>query len=202
MTPTASPTKRTLSTAEERREAVLEAGMSVFAERGFLGTPTTEVAKAAGISQAYLFRLFPTKNDLVLAVVQRSNERIKDAFTKAAAEAHARGENGEDVLIAMGETYGALLEDRALLMAQIHPHAPRARISPKPPHPPGAASPPAAAEAARRWFDELYGLVARETGLDEEHIHQFFATGMLLNVMAAIGATDAHGAWAQCLRVC
>src|SRR3954468_4803507 len=189
MTPTASPTKRTLSTAEERREAVLEAGMSVFAERGFLGTPTTEVAKAAGISQAYLFRLFPTKNDLVLAVVQRSNERIKDAFTKAAAEAHARGETGEDVLIAMGETYGALLEDRALLMTQIHQHA-------------AAASMPDVAEAARGWFDQLYDLVARETGLDEEHIHQFFATGMLLNVMAAIGATDEHGAWAKCLRVC
>src|SRR3954465_3188944 len=123
MTPTASPTKRTLSTAEERREAVLEAGMSVFAERGFLGTPTTEVAKAAGISQAYLFRLFPTKSDLVLAVVQRSNERIRDAFAKGAAEAHARGATGEEVMIAMGETYGELLDDRSLLMTQIHQRA-------------------------------------------------------------------------------
>src|SRR3954464_7861826 len=103
MTPTASPTKRTLSTAEERREAVLGAGMSVFAERGFLGTPTTEVAKAAGISQAYLFRLFPTKTDLVLAVVQRSNDRIREAFARAAAQSKARGESGEEVLMAMGE---------------------------------------------------------------------------------------------------
>src|SRR4051795_246991 len=107
-TPTATPTaaKRTLSTAEARREAVLEAGMSVFAERGFLGTPTTEVAKAAGISQAYLFRLFPTKSDLVLAVVNRSNDRIADAFAKAAAQARGRGESGEDVMMAMGEAYG------------------------------------------------------------------------------------------------
>ncbi len=86
MAPTASPSKRTLSTADVRRETVLEVGMSAFAERGFLGTPTTEIAKAAGISQAYLFRLFPTKSDLILAVIARSNERIKEAFVAAAAQ--------------------------------------------------------------------------------------------------------------------
>jgi AcrR family transcriptional regulator len=189
MTPAATTTKRTLSTAEERREAVLEAGMHVFAERGFLGTPTTEVAKAAGISQAYLFRLFPTKDDLVLAVVQRSNERIESAFAKAAAEARARGARGEDVLIAMGEAYSELLEDRSLLMTQIHQHA-------------AAASMPEVAEASRAWFAELFDLVQGQTGLPDEEVHRFFATGMLLNVMAAIGATDDHGPWARCLRVC
>src|SRR3954471_19043048 len=119
MTPTASPTKRTLSTAEERREAVLEAGMSVFAERGFLATPTTDIAKAAGISQAYLFRLFPTKTDLILAVVQRSNQRVYDTFATGAAQARA---DGRDVKEARGESYGELLEDRRLLMAQLHQH--------------------------------------------------------------------------------
>src|SRR4051812_27333162 len=164
-TATTSRPKRTLSTAEERREAVLEAGMSVFAERGFLGTPTTEVAKAAGISQAYLFRLFPTKADLVLAVVQRSNERIRDAFVKAAAQAKAEGASGDEVQMALGAAYGELLEDRSLLMTQVHQHA-------------AAASMPEVAEVARAWFAELYALVKRETGLDDERVHQFFATGM------------------------
>src|SRR3954466_652518 len=189
MTPTTTAPKRTLSTADERREAVLEAGMTVFAEKGFLGTPTTEVAKAAGISQAYLFRLFPTKTDLVLAVVQRSNDRIAEAFVRAAAQAKARGETGEEVLLAMGEAYGALLEDRSMLMTQVHQHA-------------AAASMPEVAAVARDWFARLYDLVARETGLGPEHVHRFFATGMLLNVMAAIGADDAHGPWAAALRVC
>jgi AcrR family transcriptional regulator len=184
--PTAAPTKRTLSTAEERREAVLEAGMTVFAEKGFLGTPTTEVAKAAGISQAYLFRLFPTKTDLVLAVVRRSNERIYEAFAAAAKRAHAAG---DDPLEAMANSYSELLQDRTMLMTQIHQHA-------------AAASMPEVAEASRGWFAHLYDLVARETALDPEDIHRFFATGMLLNVMAAIGATDEHGPWAQTLRVC
>ena len=186
MTPSATTSKRTLSTAEERREAVLEAGMSVFAEKGFLGTPTTEVAKAAGISQAYLFRLFPTKTDLVLAVVERSNQRIRATFLAAAARARATGADPRET---MGESYGELLEDRSMLMTQIHQFA-------------AAASMPEVAEASRAFFAELYELVQRETDLDAESIHQFFATGMLLNVMAAIGAQDEHGPWAQTLRIC
>jgi AcrR family transcriptional regulator len=186
MTPATSPTKRTLSTAEERREAVLEAGMDVFADRGFLGTPTMDVAKAAGISQAYLFRLFPTKSDLALAVAERSNQRIYDAFAKAAARAKAEGTNPIE---AMGQAYGELLTDRRVLMTQIHQHA-------------AAASMPELAKESRRWFSELFTLVQRETGAPAEEIHRFFATGMLLNVMAAIGADDAHGPWAQTLRVC
>ena len=186
MTPTATPSKRTLSTAEARREAVLEAGMSVFAEKGFLGTPTTEVAKAAGISQAYLFRLFPTKTDLVLAVVERSNQRIEETFRKAAAQAKA---TGADVMETMAESYSELLQDGTMLMTQIHQFA-------------AAASMPEVAEASRAFFAKLYDLIGRESDLDPEGLHQFFATGMLLNVMAAIGAQDEHGEWASTLRVC
>jgi AcrR family transcriptional regulator len=186
MTPAATPTKRTLSTAEERREAVLEAGMSVFSEKGFLGTPTTEVAKAAGISQAYLFRLFPTKTDLVLAVIGRSNQRIEETFRKGAAQAKATGEEPEAVI---GEAYGQLLEDRTVLMTQIHQFA-------------AAASMPEVAEVSRAFFAKLYALARAEAGMDEERAHRFFATGMLLNVMAAIGAQDEHGEWASTLRVC
>jgi AcrR family transcriptional regulator len=186
MTPTTAPTKRTLSTAEERREAVLEAGMSVFAERGFLGTPTTEVAKAAGISQAYLFRLFPTKTDLVLAVITRSNERIKETFVEATARASA---TGAEPMQTIGEAYSALLDDRSMLMTQIHQFA-------------AAAAMPEVAEVSRAFFAELYDMVQQGTDLTEEEIHKFFATGMLINVMAAIGAQDAHGEWASTLRVC
>src|SRR5688500_4714215 len=99
MNPPATST-RTLSTADERRETVLEAAVGVFAARGFSGTPTTEVAKAAGISHAYLFRLFPTKSDLAIAVTERCHERIITAFRAAAAKARADGEN---VMHAMGE---------------------------------------------------------------------------------------------------
>lgn len=187
MTPTATPTsKRTLSTAEARREAVLEAGMAVFAERGFLGTPTTEVAKAAGISQAYLFRLFPTKTDLVVAVIERSNERLLATMTAALAKAKA---NGTPPFETMGEAYSELLEDRTMLLTQVHQHA-------------AAASMPEVAAVSRAMFAKLYKLVEDATGAEPEELHKFFATGMLINVMAAINATDADGAWASTLRVC
>src|SRR4051812_26501563 len=139
----ATATKRTLSTAEERREAVLEAAMEVFGERGFIGTPTMDIAKAAGISQAYLFQLFPKKVDLVLAVVKRSNQRIYETFAREAARARAEG---RDPGLAMGESYQQLLEDRRLLLTQIHQHA-------------AAAAMPEVAEASRRSFAALVDLV-------------------------------------------
>jgi hypothetical protein len=61
---------------------------------------------------------------------------------------------------------------------------------------------PDVAEASRQMFARLYALVQRETGADPEALQQFFAHGMLMNVMAAIGAQDDDGPWAQTLRVC
>ena len=78
MEPTAA---RTLSTAADRREAVLQAAMPVMSERGINASPTAEIAKRAGISHAYLFRLFPTKTDLAVAVVKRANQRISVIVT-------------------------------------------------------------------------------------------------------------------------
>src|SRR4051794_20968361 len=137
----ASP--RTLSTADERREAVLSAGMRVFAERGIHGTPTLEVAKAAGISQAYLFRLYPTKEALAVALVERVNERILTTFQAAAARAQA---TGMPVLGAMGEAYAGLLEDRDLTLVQMHAHA-------------ASPSVPAIREACRDSFRKLVTFV-------------------------------------------
>jgi AcrR family transcriptional regulator len=179
-----SASTRRLSTAEERREAVLRAGMMVFADRGYNGTPTAEVAKAAGISHAYLFRLFPTKAALVQAIVERSNERIYEAFARAATEAKA---SGEDVIAALGDAYDGLLEDRELLLSQLHAHA--------------AASEPAIGQAMRDCFARLYDLVKRESARPDDEIRAFFAQGMLLNVMAAIDAPSSGQHWAKVLTL-
>lgn len=53
---------------DERRERILDAALRVFAERGFHGATTRELAKAAGVSEALMFRHFPTKEDLYLAL--------------------------------------------------------------------------------------------------------------------------------------
>ena len=72
--------------ATERREMVLEAAVAEFAAGGLAGTSTEDVARRAGISQPYLFRLFPTKKALFLALVERCFRRIEGAFTAAAGD--------------------------------------------------------------------------------------------------------------------
>lgn len=54
--------------SDERRDRILDAALRVFSERGFHGATTRELAKAAGVSEALMFRHFPTKEDLYLAL--------------------------------------------------------------------------------------------------------------------------------------
>jgi len=175
---------RTLSTAEERREAVLEAAEKVFAARGYHGTPTTEIAKAAGISQAYLFRLFPTKLELFVALVDRCYERTAAVFADAADRAKAAGD-GTTALAAMGGAYGELLRDRDALLLQLQTHA--------------AADDPEIRDAVRRGFRRLYELVAQRSGATDAELQAWFAQGMLMNVVAAMRADEIDEPWARAL---
>ena len=52
--------------AEERREEVLRAAAGAFADGGYQGTTTQDVAERAGISQPYIFRLFDLQKGAVL----------------------------------------------------------------------------------------------------------------------------------------
>lgn len=173
---------RTLSTAQARREDILEAAEQVFAARGLHGTPTIEIAKAAGISQAYLFRLFPTKAELFTALVERCNERIERTFVDAAAGAR---EAGTPVMTAMGLAYDRLIADRNLLLNQLHAHA--------------ACDDPAIRAQMRRGFARLVEIVERETGAEPQEVRTFFAHGMLLNVLVAMQAQDVDEHWAEVL---
>ena len=73
----AGTTTSTRSTAAERREHLLEVALVEFASRGFVGGSTERIAKAAGISQPYVFRLFGSKLQLFLAVLERAYEKIR-----------------------------------------------------------------------------------------------------------------------------
>ncbi|MDQ6915825.1 MAG: TetR/AcrR family transcriptional regulator [Actinomycetota bacterium] len=183
MATAASTARRQLSTAEERREAALRAASRVFAERGYHGTPTMEIAREAGISQAYLFRLFPTKAELFGAVCERCLSRLHEAFAGAARDAKAKG---EPVPPAMGAAYGELIQDREILLNQLHAHA-------------AAASDPAVREVMRRGWADLYALVSEASGESPEEVRRFFAAGMLMNVMVALDAVDLDADWAVAL---
>src|SRR3954454_9469726 len=93
--------------AEDRRADVLRVAVAEFAKNGLEGTSTEDGARSAGISQPYLFRLFPTKKALLLALVEQGFTRVRQAFADAAGD-----RTGDEALEAMGAAYGELLRDR------------------------------------------------------------------------------------------
>src|ERR671937_1962612 len=105
-------------TAAERRDDVLDAALVEFAERGLEGTSTEDIARRAGISQPYLFRLFGTKKELFKATVARCFRETLEIFQRA-----AQGKRGEEALHAMGDAYVRLLSDRTYLRSQMQAYA-------------------------------------------------------------------------------
>jgi AcrR family transcriptional regulator len=106
---------QTRQTAEERRAEVLAAAVEEFARAGYHGASTDAIARIAGISQPYLFRLFGSKKDLYLAVVRRCFRRTLEAMQGA-----AEGLRGEEAMHAMGHAYAELLTtDPMMLQAQL-----------------------------------------------------------------------------------
>src|SRR5215469_16707147 len=176
-------TTGTRMSAEERRELVLEVAVPEFAAWGLAGTSTEDVARAAGISQPYLFRLFPTKKALFLALVERCFQRVAAAFAAAAGD-----KTGEEALGAMGDEYERLLEDRALLLLQMQAYA--------------ACEDPEIRAVTRAGYKRLWGLVKRVSGLPFDRVVSFFAMGMLINVAASMDLPAVDERWTSwCPRV-
>jgi AcrR family transcriptional regulator len=157
------------STAEERREAVLQAALVEFASGGLDGTSTDAIARRAGISQPYLFRLFPTKKSLFVAAVERTFERVLKVMRDS-----AEGFTGMDAKERMAQAYVELLRDETFLKLQLHAYA-------------AACDDPDVREATRRGFGRLWDDVIILTGMSVDQSREFMATGMLLNVAAAMG---------------
>jgi AcrR family transcriptional regulator len=167
------------STASERREQILEAAVSVFAERGYEGASTDVIARMAGISQPYLFRLFGTKRDLIVATVQRCFLDTEALFMRA-----ADGLEGEAAMQAIGDAYLEEIRRSPLkLRAQLQSYA--------------ACDDPAIRKVVAEGFGGLVRLAGRLTGMDSVQLSKFFAQGMLLNVLAMMGQMDEPQAWAM-----
>jgi AcrR family transcriptional regulator len=162
--------------AEERREEIVTIALRQFAEGGYHGTSTEAIAREAGISQPYLFRLFRTKRDLFLACTDRCFATVADVFTESVS-----GETPEERKESMGHAYvDQLLPDRHALRFQLQGYA---------------TNEPVIQEAVRRHFQELVRTVAGLAGVPESEMWPFFADGMLLNVVAALDLADAP--WAR-----
>ncbi len=157
-------------TKAERREDILDAAVAEFAEKGLHGASTDEIARLAGISQPYVFRLFGTKKELYMAVVARCFRQTLEIFQRV-----AEGKRGEDALQAIGLAYGELLEsDRIYLRAQMQAYA--------------ACEDPEICAVVRNGYGDLVSYVERVSGSSAEELAGFFSHGMLMNVLASMNA--------------
>jgi len=171
-------TSTTRKTAEERRTAVIAAARSRFAEHGYHGASTEAIARDAGISQPYLFRLFGTKKDLFIAASRACMGETLAAFQEA-----ADGLTGPAALEAIGRRYNELLGNREMLKMQMQMYA-------------AACNDPEIQHAARDGYGALFEYVERVSGAGSDVVTQFFSHGMLINVIVALELQQSDAAWA------
>jgi AcrR family transcriptional regulator len=165
-------------TKDVRREEILDAAFVEFAEKGLHGASTDDIARRAGISQPYVFRLFGTKRDLFMAVCARCFRQTLEIFQRA-----AEGERGQAALDAIGQAYEQLLQaDSVYLRGQMQAYA--------------ACGDPEIRAVVRGGYGDLVAYVERVSGLDSARISEFFAKGMLMNVIASTHLDDPPEAWA------
>ncbi len=177
----ATPTRTERHTADERREEILEAAFTAFAESGLSGTSTEAIAQAVGISQPYLFRLFGTKKHLFLAAVERCFEQTFDVFRQA-VEADGPG----DAQQRMGEAYVEMIRDRRKLRMQMQAYT--------------ACDDPEVRRAVQAGFARLVAYFQEVTGAAPHELAHFVSKGMLLNVMASMQVLDSNEPWAALIQ--
>jgi AcrR family transcriptional regulator len=172
----------TRQTAEARREAVLEAARHEFARTGLHGASTDKIARRAGISQPYLFRLFGSKKELFLAVNDACMARTLEIFRSAAS-----GKSGKEALHAISDAYRNLIEDdRSMLQGQLQAYA-------------ASVEDEDVRAGVARGYGRLVDYVETVSGADPQTVSRFFAAGMLLNVLSAMDyslTSEPRDSWA------
>jgi AcrR family transcriptional regulator len=163
--------------ADERRAQIVELAAEEFARGGLHGASTEAIARRAGITQAYVFRLFGTKKRLFILVATGAFSRLTAALRDAAG-----AQGGLEALARMGRQYDALLAERTGFLVQLQAFA--------------ACGDDDVRDAVRASFAEMWDTVATVTGLDPVTVKTFLAFGMLLNNSAAMELAAVPEPWA------
>ena len=165
-------------TGDERRAQILDIASDEFSRAGLYGTSAETIARRAGISQPYVFRLFGTKKGLFIAVVEGSFDKIIEAFEEAGA-----GLAGVDALVSIGERYRKLVRDRTFLLIQLHGFA--------------ACEDDEVRSTVQHGFGRMWNTVQRLSGADDVTVKRFLSLGMMLNDMAAMDLWNLEEPWAK-----
>ncbi|MFJ8539349.1 TetR/AcrR family transcriptional regulator [Streptomyces sp. NPDC093591] len=162
--------------AQERRESVIRAAIAEFAIAGYHGTTTAAIARRVGVTQPYLFRLFPDKKAIFVAALTRSMEDTRLAFERAAEGV----EGGERALQAMTNAYVQLISTRPeTLLMQMQGYVTVAAAE--------AQGDDLIGEVVRAGWMRIWETVHLSLGADADDTAGFFAYGMLGTTRAAMG---------------
>lgn len=92
-----------MAAKEDKKQKIMESALTLFAENDYYRTTTAMVAKAAGVTQPYIFHFFDNKEDLYIAVLKRAYDRIHDTFMEVEAPA-------DQLVGAMGSSFFNLMQ--------------------------------------------------------------------------------------------
>jgi AcrR family transcriptional regulator len=165
----------------DRRTQLLGIAAVEFANHGLHGASIEAIAREAGITQAYVFRMFGTKKALFAELVGAAFDRFSDGMSAA-----AEGSEGLSALAQMGAQYNELLADRTTLLLQLQGFA--------------ACGDSEVRELVRARLGQMWDTVAGMTGLDPVTVKTFLAFGMLLNNVAAVDVDELEEPWAAGVR--
>jgi AcrR family transcriptional regulator len=173
-------------TADERRDEILDVAFLAFGTNGFEGTSTEDIARAAGVSQPYLFRLFGTKKQLFLAAVERVHDLTAATVELGITEMDENDACGP--FEAIGHAYKAAMETPGLLRMQMQALA--------------ACADPDVRRVVQEGYGRIVDRIEAATGASPDVLAGFVAKGMLLNVLAAMDVlyTDSGLPWAERLK--
>ncbi|WP_062070352.1 TetR/AcrR family transcriptional regulator [Demequina sediminicola] len=171
-----SPEETGRLSAADRREQILTAASVVFGERGYAGGTTDAIAQQAGVSQAYVVRMFGGKEKLFRASAERAADKVIEAFRGAIAEFNANDDVHEKTL-KLAIAYTHLVADRGILLTLLHLFS--------------LGHDESFGPLARSCFLSTYTIVREEAGLTPEEASAFFARGMLTTTLLAMRMPDA-----------
>lgn len=157
--------------SEDRREQILAAATQVFGERGYVGGTTDAIARAAGISQAYVVRTFGSKESLFFAAGQRAADHVEAVFREV-IEGFTGDESADERERRLGEAYGALVADRGVLLTLMHLFT--------------LGHDTVFGPLARESFLRIYEIVRDDAHMSPEAASLFFARGMLINTLMGL----------------
>lgn len=159
--------------SEDRRELIIAAAMRVFGEYGYVGATTDQVARAAGVSQPYVVRMFGTKENLYLEVLRHDLDELLTTFRRVLAEGPR-----ETLHSRFGRAYVELLHNRGLLLSLMHGFI--------------LGSDPAIGPVVRRGFLDMCAFLRDEAGFSAEEVRDFLAGGMLINTLVGLRMADEY----------